>query len=66
MSEQIGSVDDRTPAKIVAASMSQRLALFAFIAQELEHWGFDVRNDPRGIIVNADGYEFLLEATRVR
>jgi hypothetical protein len=58
--------DDRTPPKIVAASVTQVNALLAFVAQELEHWGFGVTNSPFGLIVNADGYEFEMRVRRVR
>lgn len=38
--------DERTPPEIVAAAERPEDALLAFIAQELEHWGFEVKLTP--------------------
>lgn len=56
-----------TPPKIVAAAGDQAQALAAFIAQELEQWGFAVLRDPRdgGLVVNADGYRFSVDVARL-
>lgn len=61
------ATDDRTPPMIVAAAMDQTGALTAFIAQELGQWGFGVeaRKLEAQVIVNADGYRFVVEVSRV-
>lgn len=59
--------DERTPPKIVASAFDQSAALAAFIAQELEQWGFGivaVSPGSRFLTVNADGYEFRVEVSR--
>lgn len=44
---------DRTPPQIVAAAAKPREALGAFIAQELEHWGFKVHPVAEGNVLLA-------------
>lgn len=60
--------DDRTPPKSVATAQNQAGALAAFIAQELERWGFHVEPpalpDTRVLWVDADGHRFIVEVTR--
>jgi hypothetical protein len=51
--------NERTPPQIVAASDDPMAALAAFIGQELEHWGFDVRTiSDRGLSVVLNGDVF--------
>lgn len=47
--------------------MDQEGALTAFIAQELEQWGFatETRKLDATVIVNADGFRFAVEVSRV-
>lgn len=60
-----GSSSELTPPKIVAASDNVAGALAAFVAQELEHWGFGVQSlATDGLVkVLADDQEFLIAIT---
>jgi DUF1009 family protein len=59
--------DPRTPPQIVAASNDPVSALVAFIAQELEHWGFKVVDaKSRAVLVKAEAREFMVGAQEVR
>lgn len=58
------SAEDRTPPQIVAAADRPQDALLAFIAQELEHWGFDVTPSPVNVTrVGADGVQLTVYVT---
>lgn len=50
----------RTPPQIVVAAPLRTRALAAFIAQELEQWGFGVELDVDKLLVNADGREVVV------
>lgn len=60
--------DQRTPPQIVAASTRPACALAAFIAQELEAWGFKVEVAgvvSPAVLVKVDGRELMVGVAAV-
>ena len=57
----------RTPPQIVGLSEEPVRALVAFIAQELEHWGFTIVDaKDRAVLVRAEGHELMVGVQEVR